>query len=83
MRERVEDLGRIAVMIEVLLDDDHLDDQGIRPKDFVDHFRGLSEEDQDNALRCWAYSLQGIRHGLSDIREIALGQDTLNDPLGH
>ncbi len=80
MRERVEDLGRISVMIDVLLDAETWDLYGGRNKDFVEYFSGLEEERRDDLLHNLIYGLSNIKDKLYEIANIADGRDSLNEP---
>jgi hypothetical protein len=80
MRERVEDLGRIAVMIEHVLDLDVFCLYSGRNKDFYDYFLSLTDEDRrfellDGLIR----GLSAVRESLSEISAIAEGMDRLNE----
>lgn len=80
MRERVEDLGRIAVMVDQILNLEIWDVYHGRRKDFIDIFRGLDEEKQDDLLHRLIYGLDGLKDKLQDISSIAEGTDRLNEP---
>ena len=79
-RERVEDLGRISVMIDVLLDAETWDLYGGRNKDFVDYFSNLEEATKDDLLHKLIYGLSNIKDKLYEIANIADGRDSLNEP---
>jgi hypothetical protein len=83
MRHRLEDLGRLAVLLKDLLDHDLFNDDGglrpYRPKDYEEWFASKSEDKKDDTLRAWAYGLEGIRSRLYDMLSIAEGTDLLND----
>ena len=82
MRQRVEDLGRLAVMIDQLLDIDVFDKyETIRPKRIQEHYDSLSDEKKHQLLSDYAYGLEEIRSTLYSLRDIALGQDYINAPL--
>jgi hypothetical protein len=80
MRERIEDLGRISVMIDVLLEAETWDLYGGRNKDFLDYFSELEEEKKDDLLHKLIYGLSNIKDKLYEISVIADGMDPLNDP---
>jgi len=80
MRERVEDLGRIVVLIDWTLDLPIWEVYSGRKKDFVDHFRTLDEEKQDDLLHNIIYGIEGLKDKLQEISSIAEGMDRLNEP---
>ena len=47
--------------------------ENIRPKDFIDYFRELDEEKQNDLLHDIAYGIQGVSWALSDCIFIAQG----------
>jgi hypothetical protein len=79
MRQRVEDLGRIAVLTDVLLNLDLWDKYQGRNKDFLDHFRTLSEGTQDDLLHDLIYGIDHLKDKLYEINSIAEGMDVLNE----
>ena len=83
MRERVEDLGRISVMLKGILDSELLDETNRpwRPKDANEWFDELSDEKKDDFIHNTAYRLQELEHELYEILAIAEGTDTLNEIL--
>lgn len=81
MRERVEDLGRISVMIDELLKRDIWDLYQGRNKDFADIFRTLHEEKQDDMLHNLIYGISDLKEKLYEISSIAEGTDRLNEPF--
>jgi hypothetical protein len=80
MRQRVEDLGRIAVLIDNVLEDDFFDGFSHRPKDFFEWFNKQSEDEKELIIRHFAYGRETVSHFLYDIREIAYGDDARNEP---
>jgi hypothetical protein len=81
MRQRVEDLGRLAVLINNLLDH-HLFDENLLPsrsKDYWEWFSELSEDKKDEVLRSWAYGITDLKEKLYDMLAIAEGTDYLNE----
>ena len=83
MRHRIEDLGRLTVMLRNLLDHELFDDNSRprRPKDYWDWFSELSDEKKDDTLRSWVYGIQDISEHLSDMLQIAQGTDPLNESV--
>lgn len=81
MRHRIEDLGRLAVLIQNLLDHQLFDDFSLpsRRKDYWDWFSELSEEKKDDAVRHWVYGIDNLRDKLYEMLEIAEGKDSLNE----
>jgi hypothetical protein len=80
MRERVEDLGRISVLIDVLLEAEVWDLYSGRKKDFCDHFETLDEDKKSDLLHNLIYGLYYVKDKLYDIAHIADGRDLLNEP---
>lgn len=81
MRQRVEDLGRLAVLIRDLLNHSLFDDNSLprRPKDYPECFFQLSEDQKHEVLRSWAYGIQDLNEKLHDMLSIAEGTDPLNE----
>lgn len=80
MKERLEDLGRIYVMLGNVLEMELFDGWNTnllpsRPKDMIDWFRALSEERQDDVLHRLAYQIQDAEHKLHEILFIARGDE--------
>lgn len=82
MRQRVEDLGRIAVLLDSCLELDIFDKYcTVRPKRIAEHFETLSPDMQAQMLRDYAYGIETIREKLCNVLSIALGQDYINAPI--
>lgn len=81
MRERVEDLGRISVMIDMMLEAELWDIYAGRNKDFTDYFGGLDQEKQDDLLHNLIYGLSHVKDKLYEVASIADGRDSLNESL--
>jgi hypothetical protein len=79
MRQRIEDLGRISVHLENLLDMDVFDVYEGRPKDFNLYFSTLTEDKQIDLLNTMIYGIQAIKERLWILSSIANGQDHLNE----
>ena len=82
MRNRLEDLGRLAVMIDNLLEHALFEDYTLRPhrpKDYDEWFDAKTEDQKDEIIRAWAYGIESIRNKLYDMLSIAQGTDPLND----
>lgn len=77
-RERVEDLGRILVMVDNLLELDVWDLLGPRPKHAVEQFLALSDSKKEDTIHKLAYELQGMHDRLSEVSCICSGWDDLN-----
>jgi len=82
MRERVEDLGRLAEKLEQIINEDVFEliytAGASRTKDFEECCRYLDDERQLEMLNDFAYGLDNIKELLVECRDIALGQDQLN-----
>jgi DNA-binding transcriptional regulator GbsR (MarR family) len=83
MRERVEDLGRLSVLIRNLLDHQLFEDNFVpgRRKDYAEWFAQLSEDKKDDVLHEWVYGIDNIKDKLYEMLDIAEGTDPLNEQL--
>jgi hypothetical protein len=81
MRQRVEDLGRLAVLLRNLLDHQLFDENLLprRPKDYLDWFNELSDDRKDEVLRSWVYGIDNLKDKLYEMLSIAEGTDLLNE----
>ena len=79
MRERVEDLGRVAVLIDNVIDHDLFEEYLVRPKEFAEWFSNQTEDKKYDILHRYAYGRQDVLDLLYKIREIARGEDILNE----
>lgn len=80
MRERVEDLGRLAVMLQELLDREFWDLYMGRKKDFVDYVNSLDQEKRDELFHAFIYGLHSMQESVGEMCIIAEGLDRLNEP---
>lgn len=74
-RERLEDLGRIRVMLENLSDNDIFEMYYGRTKDFPEWFREQTSDRQDDILHNVSYGIIEIENKLSECIIIARGHD--------
>lgn len=72
-KERLEDLGRIFVMLDQLLEDDTWELYNQRPKDFEDWFFSQSIERQRDIVHELGYFIQDTNFNLHEILSIARG----------
>lgn len=82
MRERVEDLGRISVLVKNVLESDIFDLYEGRNKDFYDYFMRLSDDEKEELLRKIIYGFEDLRDKLNAVSDIADGCDILNGDSG-
>jgi len=78
MRERVEDLGKISVLLDAILDHEIWDNRAsiaCRNKDFAEVFKTLDEETQEEFLHNLVYQLEELRDKIHECREIAYGEE--------
>jgi hypothetical protein len=80
MRQRIEDLGRLSVMLKTLAQHDIFDDRPCRNKDYLGWFSQQPEEKRDDIIRTWVYQLDELNEKLWEMVEIADGNDILNKP---
>jgi hypothetical protein len=81
MRQRVEDLGRIAAMLKHILDSELFEDRPFRNKEFLDWLAEQSEEKRDDYLHALPYKIEHLQEKLYEILEIAEGTDPLNETV--
>lgn len=83
MRQRIEDLGRLMVLIKNLLDHKIFDESYSprRPKDSWEWFSELSEDQKIEILNTWAYGIEDVKEKLYEMLQIAEGTDPLNEIL--
>ncbi len=84
MRHRLEDLGRLAVLLRNLLDHELFDEprfRPYRPKEYGEWFGSKTEDQRDDILRAWAYGLENMSEKLYDMLSIAEGTDPLNESI--
>lgn len=81
MRQRVEDFGRLSVLIRNLLDHSLFNEEFIpsRSKDYSEWFNLLSAEKKDDVLHAWVYGIEELQKRLYDMLEIAEETDSLNE----
>lgn len=78
-RERLEDLGRISVLIRHLILELEELDQPQRAKDCHEWFESKSTEQKDDIIHSWCYGQRNNLEKLHEILAIAEGRDELND----
>jgi len=78
MRHRIEDLGRLLVLLEALAKDSFFEDP-IRPKDFTDWFDKRSATDKGDILHAMAYGKRRVHELLAECIVIARGHDDLQE----
>ena len=76
MRERVEDLGKLSVLLDQLNQDDAFDiGWNGRKKDYPDHFATLTSDEQYDIIHKLVYSLDHIKEKIEECLEIARGDE--------
>lgn len=79
-RQRIEDLGRICVLLENILEDDLFEEMPWnRPKDAIEVFMSMEEEKQCDLIHDIAYRLQDLEEQLIRCLSISKGFDDLNE----
>ena len=76
-RERLEDLGRLRVLLENIADMDifSMKHSSVRKKDFVDWFRTQNEDKQNDLIEKMIYGIDAIEDYLSECIVIARGHE--------
>lgn len=78
-RERVEDLGKLSIMLDNILDHEIFENSmWTRAKDFPDVFFSLDENTQFESIRNFAYGLDSIKEKIYECLSIANGQNESN-----
>lgn len=78
-RERIEDLGRIHVMVKHLMEDDLFNKiDHIRPKDFADWFFEQTDERKWDLVNDLAYGIYRVQEALADIYVVSDGDEEAN-----
>lgn len=82
MRERVEDLGRLSVMLHNLLDHSLFDESNLprRCKDCHEWWEAMSKEKRGDALHAMIYGISDVQDKIGEALYIAEGYDRLNQP---
>lgn len=71
MRQRVEDLGRLSLLLrnlmehELFTDEDRLGPR--RPKDSSEWFERKSDEEKDEVVSSWVYGIEAIGEKLYEM----------------
>lgn len=83
MRQRIEDLGRLSVLIRNLLDHELFEESchPHRSKDYWEWWSQLSEDRKDDILRIWVYGIDSVEEKLFELLSIAEGTDPLNENI--
>ncbi len=81
MRHRLEDLGRLSVMLSNLLDHELFERRfrPHRPKDYDEWFKSQTEDQKDEILRSWVYGIENFSEKIYEMLSIAEGTDLLNE----
>lgn len=81
MRERVEDLGKLSILIKNILDHEIFNENNLpkRPKDTLNWFDSLTEDVKDQVLTNWSYGIKDLETKLYEILAIADGSEYLNE----
>lgn len=86
MRQRIEDLGRLSVLIRNIIyeDYDFTNQNSLweclgRPKYAEATFEALTEEQKGDFIHSLAYSLESLGWKLHELLSIAEGTDSLNE----
>lgn len=80
MRQRIEDLGRLLVLLERVLDHNLFEKMDeFRPKDFLDIFHKWPSEKQDDWIHQTGYEIRSLKDEIAECWSIARGDDYLNE----
>lgn len=74
-KERVEDLGKLSILLEEMVEEEIFDLIGnMRCKDYADYFDTLSAEEQHNIAHQLAYNLDELKNKVYKCLAIADGR---------
>jgi len=79
-RDRLEDLGRLAVIIDNILDHEIFTEERMMAADFENWFQSQSPEKRQSVLDRLARAIPEIEQKLEEAVKIAKGIDALNGP---
>ncbi len=75
-KERIEDLGKLSVLLKELFDDDIFQERyWRRPKDSYEAFASLNEEQKDECIGTIAYGIERLRENIAECMQIADGDE--------
>ena len=77
-KERIEDLGKLSILLSQIYDHDIFDEierYWKRPKDAFELFHELDEDKQEECIRTIAYGLDEIRDKIAECFNIADGDE--------
>lgn len=75
MKQRVEDLGKLSILIQNLLSCPIFMENRMTPKQFPEWFFSQSLEDQEQVLLFLSEGIVVIEDGLISMKDVANGQD--------
>lgn len=78
-RQRIEDLGRLSVLLDDLLEDNLFDNVPHSAKRFPEWFWSIKQEDQRDCINSLGYAIVRVKEEISKCLDIAEGKDSLNE----
>lgn len=78
-RNRLEDIGRIMVLIDNLIENPVFEMYEGRAKDFIDYFESMEHEKRIDFADDMYRGLRNVHEKLYDIYTICKGEDQLNE----
>ena len=82
-RDRLEDLGRLTVMIDNIMEHEIFSEERMMAKDFPDWFCSQCPQKREEILNRFACGIQDVENQLQKALEIAKGIDKLNGAAKH
>lgn len=74
-KERIEDLGRLEVLLSNLLNDDLFDEQNLYSSCFLDWFEKLDTTTKEAALIAISRGIDRVHDAIYECRNIAWGDE--------
>ena len=74
-KERIEDLGKLSILLRNLFDDELFDLHWRRPKDAWEVFSSVNDDQKEELISSLAYGLERIIVKIANCMQIAVGDN--------
>ncbi len=79
MKNRLEDLGKLSVLLEQLYNHEIFETYTGRPKDFEDWFERRTDDEKSEILHSIIYNIEDIQQKIAECKYIADGNNNENN----